>query len=250
MNIRKKKTADFITNSSHWTDITIIIMLYNVLVETDLTPQRIQRSARRIVQCADVNEAVSEWRRALTTCDRSQLLPLLYVANEALQNVKRSSRARDFLEAFATILPSSMRDICSRDQNIVEKVRRTVKIWGDRRVYSARFVGEILASCDAFRIHRGNASPATSSAYKSKPSVTPDPSIAKEEVGYGKEDDVFGDPKSKLLKVDVKVGHTVVQKRKRVVENDEKIDVDFSTDDKTGSELDHDILTGGVSGSR
>eukprot|EP00814_Leptocylindrus_danicus_P011017 CAMPEP_0116013320 /NCGR_PEP_ID=MMETSP0321-20121206/5660_1 /TAXON_ID=163516 /ORGANISM="Leptocylindrus danicus var. danicus, Strain B650" /LENGTH=424 /DNA_ID=CAMNT_0003482855 /DNA_START=147 /DNA_END=1418 /DNA_ORIENTATION=+ len=226
-------------------------MLYNVLVETDLTPQRIQRSARHIIQSADANEAVSEWRRALTTCDRSQLLPLLYVANEALQNVKRSSRARDFLEAFATILPSSMRDICSRDQSIVEKVRRTIKIWGDRRVYSARFVAEILASCDAFRNNGSQSIPTTGSAYKSKPSVTPDASVAKDESGFDKQDDVFGDPKSKLLKIDVEVGPSVVQKRKRVVENDEatKTDFDFGSDDKSETELDQDILPGTISGS-
>ncbi len=34
---------------------------------------------------------------------------------------------------------------------MVEKVRRTVKVWGDRRVFSMRFVLDLLAGLDNYR---------------------------------------------------------------------------------------------------
>ena len=41
--------------------------------------------------------------------------------------------------------------IVQRDRSVVEKVRRTVKVWGDRRVFSMRFVMDLLAGLDQYR---------------------------------------------------------------------------------------------------
>ena len=138
--------------------------LRSVLLETDLTPPRIQRSARYIVSSSDAHDAVMAWRKTLNACSESQLLPLLYVANEALQSVARMrgqrehrQKAKELLEAFASILGSGVKEIASRatrngtGADVVEKVRRTIKIWGDRQVYSARFVGEMLTACEPYR---------------------------------------------------------------------------------------------------
>ena len=94
--------------------------------------------------------AVSEWRNALQTSQPHQLKPLLYVANEVLQNSKRN-RGTKFLEAFSPILGQSLIIMCQRDSSIVEDVRRTAKIWGDRRVFSIRFVNELLQGLEPYR---------------------------------------------------------------------------------------------------
>ena len=115
--------------------------LRSLLSQTDMSQPAIQSSAAAMMKFYDKNAAplaVSEWRSQLQSCRPDQLLPLLYVANEVLQTSKRN-RCPKFLEAFAEVLGSSLRFICERDRSIVEKVRRTAKIWGDRQVYSPRF---------------------------------------------------------------------------------------------------------------
>jgi hypothetical protein len=65
------------------------------------------------------------------------------VANEVIQISKRN-RGNKYLESFSPILGGSLKYICERDPNVTDKVRRTAKIWGDRRIFSTRYVGEIL----------------------------------------------------------------------------------------------------------
>ena len=127
--------------------------LRTVLSQTDMSQPAIQSSAAAMMKFYDKNAAplaVSEWRSQLQSCRPDQLLPLLYVANEVLQTSKRN-RGPKFLEAFAEVLGSSLRFICERDRSIVEKVRRTAKIWGDRQVYSPRFVGQLLGGLEDLR---------------------------------------------------------------------------------------------------
>mmetsp|Transcript_35563 Transcript_35563/g.52122 ORF Transcript_35563/g.52122 Transcript_35563/m.52122 type:complete len:451 (+) Transcript_35563:215-1567(+) len=126
--------------------------LRSTLLSTNNTAQSIQNSASTMMRLYDrsASLAVSEWRNSLQTCSTQNLLPLLYVANEVLQTSKRN-RGNKFLEAFSPVLKSSLQFICERDKKIVEKVRRTAKIWGDRRVFSVRFVGELLTGLDMFR---------------------------------------------------------------------------------------------------
>ncbi len=94
--------------------------------------------------------AVAEWRNVLQTCSDSQLLPLLYVANEVMQISKRN-RGNKYLESFSPVLGGSLKVICERDPSVTEKVRRTAKIWGDRRIFSTRYVGELLAGIEGYR---------------------------------------------------------------------------------------------------
>ena len=122
------------------------------LARVDGSAPGIQNAASAMMKHYDrsASVAVNEWRNCLATCSTSQLLPLLYVANEVLQNSKRN-RGNKFLEAMSPVLGQSLRHICSRDPNVTEKVRRTAKIWGDRRVFSIRFVNEILQQLEEYR---------------------------------------------------------------------------------------------------
>ena len=144
--------------------------LRNLLSQTDMSQPAIQSSAAAMMKFYDKNAAplaVSEWRSQLQSCRPDQLLPLLYVANEVLQTSKRN-RGPKFLEAFAEVLGSSLRFICERDRSIVEKVRRTAKIWGDRQVYSPRFIGQLLGGLEDLRGGGGG----TSSSNGPSPAVT------------------------------------------------------------------------------
>lgn len=126
--------------------------LNEVLAQIDMSHPRITAGAAAMMKHYDrsADTAVMEWRNALQSCREDQLLPLLYVANETLQNSKRN-RGNNFLEAFSTTLGQSLQYICQRSPELVEKVRRTTKIWGDRRVFSVRFVGELLKGLEGYR---------------------------------------------------------------------------------------------------
>lgn len=101
--------------------------------------------------------AVVEWRNALHQARPDQHLPLLYVANEVLQNSKRN-RGNKFLEAFSPVLGQSLIFLCQNNPTVTEKVRRTVKIWGDRQVFSVRYVNELLQGMEPYR-NSGSAPP-------------------------------------------------------------------------------------------
>ena len=203
-----------------------------VLLETDITPPRIQRSARYIIKSNDPHDAVTTWRKVLNVCSESQLLPLLYVANEALQSIARmrgqrenKHRAKSLLEAFASILASAVREISSRavkngtGASTVEKVRRTIKIWGDRQVYSPRFVAEVLAACEPFRagINQKNGDRSTSSASK----------VTSLSTAVDKDDTViFGSTNGQTLDVKVEVNLKTKRDENKKERNDEDSDGD------------------------
>jgi len=127
------------------------IHLRKTLCSTTNQMESIQKSASAMMKYYDTpTKAVTEWRNSLQTSPTSKLLTLLYVANEVLQTSKRN-RGSKFLEAFSPILKNSLIYICEQDRSVTEKVRRTAKIWGDRRVFSVRFVGDLLQGMNAFR---------------------------------------------------------------------------------------------------
>jgi hypothetical protein len=143
--------------------------LHDILSQVDMSHPSITAGAAAMMKHYDrsVDTAVTEWRNALQSCREDQLLPLLYVANETLQNSKRN-RGNKFLEAFSTVLGQSLQYMCQRSPPLVEKVRRTAKIWGDRRVFSIRYVTEILKGLEAFR-HQQQA---TSAPKLPKPQIS------------------------------------------------------------------------------
>lgn len=134
----------------------------------DGTAQSIQGAAAAMMKHYDKSAAVAanEWRNSLQSATHDQLLPLLYVINETLQTSKRN-RGFKFLEVLSPVLGQSLKHICmkaSGDAAMVEKVRRTVKIWGDRRVFSIRFVNELLMGLEPYRHGKGGSADADDEA--------------------------------------------------------------------------------------
>lgn len=169
--------------------------------------------------------AVVEWRNALHQARPDQYLPLLYVANEVLQNSKRN-RGNKFLEAFSPTLGQALVFI-SQNSNQVERVRRTVKIWGDRHVFSIRYVNEVLKGLEPLRnggtLPKGSpqaASPAAGTPKFSPMAKSPaaleepkssDKDMTRDDSDEGvfqdaddsDEGDLFGDTGDFLLNIDV-----------------------------------------------
>ena len=119
--------------------------LRNLLARADLSAPSIQGAAAQMMKMYDRSStlAVNEWRNQLQSCSTSQYIPLLYVANEVIQTSKRN-RGTKFLEAFGPILAPALQFICGRDPSLADKVRRTVKIWADRQVFSVRYTTDLL----------------------------------------------------------------------------------------------------------
>lgn len=200
--------------------------LRSVLKRTDLAAPAIQSAAGAMMKHYDKSAgvAVTEWRNALQQAQEEQFLPLLYVANEVLQNSKRN-RGNKFLEAFSPILGQALIHISQRSSaSTVEKIRRTVKIWGDRHVFSVRFVNELLKGLEPYR-NGGSKAAAPVSSQSPLPASSPaDISAAsmpdseskpdkhdddvgdddyEEEEEVDDDEDLFGNASSKLLKIDV-----------------------------------------------
>jgi hypothetical protein len=145
--------------------------LRKVLQRTDPTAPAIQGAAGAMMKHYDKSPvvAVNEWRQALHQGRPDQFLPLLYVANEVLQNSKRN-RGNKFLEAFSPVLGQALIFISQNSPaSAVEKVRRTVKIWGDRHVFSIRYVNELLKGLDPYRDGSGGDRTAVKAAVPASP---------------------------------------------------------------------------------
>jgi hypothetical protein len=132
--------------------------LRGYLQRIDGSAPAIQGSAGAMMKHYDKSPgvAVGEWRNALIQARGDQFLPLLYVANEVLQNSKRN-RGNKFLEAFSPVLGQSLIFVCAKSPPpVVESIRRTVKIWAERRVFSIRYVNELIKGLEPYRNGNGN----------------------------------------------------------------------------------------------
>ena len=197
-----------------------------VLAQTDVSTEAIQQAARAMMKQYDRSTvvAVTEWRNVLHQARPDQHLPLLYVANETLQNSKRN-RGNKFLEAFSPILGQALMFICQKNPSVVEKVRRTVKIWADRHVFSVRFVNELLKGLESFRnaeyipapvavggsfspIH-GPPEPTRTPPVASRPTIDIDKELSMDggesvsDTSVSDDDDLFGDSGDRLLNIDL-----------------------------------------------
>lgn len=179
------------------------------LIQTDSSAPAIQASSRSMMRFYDkpggATMAVSEWRAVLQTSSPSQSLPLLYVANEVLQSSKRN-RGNRFLEAFSPVLGSCCQFICGRDGSVVEKVRRVVKIFGDRRVFSVRYVMDVLAGLESFRPGETPAPAAPKAATTPTPLKSPVAVTSNSDT----EDDLFGGASDGEKLLDVSIDATAL----------------------------------------
>jgi len=127
--------------------------LRDSLHQIDLSGPAVQGAAGAMMKHYDKSPgvAVVEWRNALHHAQSEQYLPLFYVANEVLQNSKRN-RGNKFLEAFSPILGQSIIFVCDKSSpSIVESIRRTIKIWAERHVFSIRYINELIKKLQPYR---------------------------------------------------------------------------------------------------
>ncbi|KAL0842859.1 hypothetical protein Bca101_016104 [Brassica carinata] len=80
---------------------------------------------------------VTTWEKQFHSTEMSQKVPLLYLANDILQNSKR--QGNEFVQEFWNVLPKAVKDIVSQgDDRGKGVVSRLVKIWEERRVFGSR----------------------------------------------------------------------------------------------------------------
>ncbi|CAD5331286.1 unnamed protein product [Arabidopsis thaliana] len=89
---------------------------------------------------------VTTWEKQFHSTEMDQKVPLLYLANDILQNSKR--QGNEFVQEFWNVLPKALKDIVSQgDDNGKSAVARClmlgmksfkIKIWEERRVFGSR----------------------------------------------------------------------------------------------------------------
>jgi hypothetical protein len=148
--------------------------LRHQLEQLDMTAPSIQAAAGAMLKHYEKTAAVAlnEWRNSLHNATNVKLLPLLYVANEVLQTSKRN-RGNKFLEVFSPHLKESLVYVCQKDPTATEKVRRTVKVWGDRQVFSLRFINELMQALEPYREGVKKAREGVKKAQEGGPTFSP-----------------------------------------------------------------------------
>ncbi|PHT31850.1 hypothetical protein CQW23_28187 [Capsicum baccatum] len=80
---------------------------------------------------------VTSWSKQFHSSEMAQKVPLLYLANDILQNSKR--KGNEFVTEFWKVLPSALKEIVGKDDALGNKVvSRLVNIWEERRVFGSR----------------------------------------------------------------------------------------------------------------
>ncbi|XP_010519842.1 PREDICTED: regulation of nuclear pre-mRNA domain-containing protein 1B-like isoform X2 [Tarenaya hassleriana] len=80
---------------------------------------------------------VATWKKQFQSREMAQKVPLLYLANDILQNSKR--QGNEFVSEFWKVLPGALKDIASKgDERGKGVVSRLVGIWEERRVFGSR----------------------------------------------------------------------------------------------------------------
>lgn len=80
---------------------------------------------------------VSTWGKQFHSSEMVQKVPLLYLANDILQNSKR--KGNEFVSEFWKVLPAALKDVVEKgDDHGKTVVSRLVDIWEQRRVFGSR----------------------------------------------------------------------------------------------------------------
>ncbi|CAL1408949.1 unnamed protein product [Linum trigynum] len=88
---------------------------------------------------------VATWDKQFHSSEIAQKVPLLYLANDILQNSKR--KGNEFVTEFWKVLPSALKDVSAKgDDRGKTVVSRLVNIWEERRVFGthSRSLKEIM----------------------------------------------------------------------------------------------------------
>lgn len=80
---------------------------------------------------------VTTWGKQFHNSEMAQKVPLLYLANDILQNSKR--KGNEFVTEFWKVLPSALKEVIGKgDDHGKNVVSRLVNIWEERRVFGSR----------------------------------------------------------------------------------------------------------------
>ncbi|KAJ7566727.1 hypothetical protein O6H91_02G116400 [Diphasiastrum complanatum] len=82
-------------------------------------------------------QVVETWGKEFVAASKDQQVPLLYLANDILQNSRR--KGLEFVNEFWNVLPASLKGaVESGDENVRTTIFRLIDIWEDRKVFGAR----------------------------------------------------------------------------------------------------------------
>ncbi|GLU13166.1 hypothetical protein SLE2022_298110 [Rubroshorea leprosula] len=82
-------------------------------------------------------QVVATWDKQFHSSEMVQKVPLLYLANDILQNSKR--KGNEFVTEFWKVLPAAVKDVLEKgDDRGKSAVSRLVGIWEERRVFGSR----------------------------------------------------------------------------------------------------------------
>ncbi|CAL9148929.1 unnamed protein product [Musa hybrid cultivar] len=85
-------------------------------------------------------QVIQTWDKQFHSSQREQKVPFLYLANDILQNSKRTGT--EFVSEFWKVLPAALKDVFENgDEHGKNVVSRLVDIWDQRRVFGSRARG-------------------------------------------------------------------------------------------------------------
>lgn len=80
---------------------------------------------------------VTTWDKQFHCSEMAQKVPLLYLANDILQNSKR--KGNEFVTEFWKVLPAALKNLIEKgDDHAKNVISRLVDIWEERRVFGSR----------------------------------------------------------------------------------------------------------------
>ncbi|WOK99876.1 hypothetical protein Cni_G08588 [Canna indica] len=82
-------------------------------------------------------QVIQTWDKLFHSSQKEQKVPFLYLANDILQNSKRTGT--EFVSEFWKVLPGALKDVFDNgDDHVKNAVSRLVNIWEQRRVFGSR----------------------------------------------------------------------------------------------------------------
>ncbi|KAL1190982.1 hypothetical protein V5N11_021911 [Cardamine amara subsp. amara] len=113
-------------------------ILIDKLAKLNSTQQSIETLSQWcIVHRSEAELVVTTWEKQFHSTEMAQKVPLLYLANDILQNSKR--QGNEFVQEFWKVLPGALKDLVSLgDDRGKGVVSRLVNIWEERRVFGSR----------------------------------------------------------------------------------------------------------------
>ncbi|CAH2043387.1 unnamed protein product, partial [Thlaspi arvense] len=113
-------------------------ILVDKLAKLNSTQQSIEALSHWcIVHRNEAELVVTTWEKQFQRTEMAQKVPLLYLANDIIQNSKREGN--EFVQEFWKVLPGALKDLVSLgDDRGKGVVSRLVNIWEERRVFGSR----------------------------------------------------------------------------------------------------------------